>query len=294
MGFDTWESVESLLLQLSKEDGYKPSKGEKTKKGSPLISPAIYHKKSKRCNADVQGWGGWAALDVDDYSCSYQEAIAPFQAYRHVIYSSASSTIEHPKFRVVIPFNRHIAKDEIKHAWYALNIEFNSLGDPQTKDLSRMYYVPACYPDAYNFIECHVDAPFMNASELLDKHPYAQAQDNSFRSKLSAELQEQLMNYRKERLTNTQIKWSCYRDCPFVSKKIIAEYRSISETGWYHKMFQLMCSIAFNAIRMDYPISAAEIARLAKEIDQETGGWYKHRPLEMEAARAIEYALASN
>ena len=36
--------------------------------------------------------------------------------------------------------------------WYALNKELGDIGDPQTKDLSRMYYVPGKYEGAYNFI----------------------------------------------------------------------------------------------------------------------------------------------
>ena len=42
---------------------------------------------------------------------------------------------------------------------------------------------------------------------------------------------------------------------------------------------------------MEYPITSSEIATLAREIDADTGCWYKNRPLEMEAQRALDYAL---
>ena len=297
MTFDSWEEVEELLVNLSKQPGYKPTRGAlgepvPSDQWSPLISPAYYDRDSSRKNANVKGWGSWAALDIDDYECSFEEAIAPFQGIRHIIYSSASSSVEHPKFRVVIPFDRLIPADEIKRVWYALNTKYNELADPQTKDLSRMYYVPAQYPDAYNFIQIH-SGPFVNLSQLLEEYPLHEIQDNSFRSSLSSKLQEQLMQYKMEQLTNRDIKWTSYRDCPFVNQALVMEYRAITETGWYAKMYHILCSIAASAIRMEYPISAAEIASLAREIDTDTGGWYANRPLEMEAQRALDYALSA-
>lgn len=192
MTFKSWDGFEDLLKQLSEQPGYKPQKGE-FKKGSPLISPAIYKPDMKRRNDNVLGWGGWAALDVDDYSCSFEEALENFKGIRHICYSSASSTKEKPKFRIVIPCTERIPAAKIKHFWYALNKEYNELGDPQTKDLSRMYYVPAKYPGSYQFIMLHRDAPMLDATALMAKHPFAQPTSTDFRSKLSSEMQQKLL-----------------------------------------------------------------------------------------------------
>jgi hypothetical protein len=72
------------------------------------------------------------------------------------------------------------------------------------------------------------------------------------------------------------------------------EYRTISETGWYHKMFSIMVAIAGSAIKKGYPITAREIAELCKQLDNDTGNWYTNRPLEVEADRAVEYAYRNN
>lgn len=293
MSFKTWDEFETLLQGLSQQPGYKPKKGERGK-SSPLISPAVYKPGEKRRNVNVLGWGSWAALDIDDYECSFEEALQSFKGIRHICYSSASSTQENPKFRIVIPCDAYIPADKIKHFWFALNKEYNELGDPQTKDLSRMYYVPAQYPNSYQFIRFHRDAPFLNCDELLKKHPFAEPNSSSFKDKLSAEMQEKLLAYKKERLNNTSYQWSSYRDCPFVNQKHVSEYRCISETGWYAKMYSIMSSIAANAIKKGYPITPAEIESLAKEIDNETGEWYKNRPFKKEAARAIEWALQNS
>ena len=46
-------------------------------------------------------------------------------------------------------------------------------------------------------------------------------------------------------------------------------------------------------MRSQYPITPEEISKLCKEIDNDTGGWYKNRPLNLEAARAIDFSLKS-
>jgi len=73
----------------------------------------------------------------------------------------------------------------------------------------------------------------------------------------------------------------------------VSEYRTIGEAGWYTKLYQIMMSIAANAIRRGYPITSEEVERLVREIDMDTGGWYKSRPVRLEAARAVDYALRS-
>lgn len=285
MSFDSWEEVEKLFLDLSKQDGYKPKKGE-FKKGSPLISPAVYKENTTRANANVISWGGWAALDIDEYDCSFKQVIDSFKDIRHILYNSSSSTEEKPKFRVVIPFERSIKSEEIKGLWYAINSEFNSFADPQTKDLSRMYYVPAKYPNAYSFFRYNEEAKMVDVDALMKKHPFIVPQENSFRSQLSEEMRDKLLKYRTDQLNNKDVKWSSYHDCPFVSREVVNQYRCITESGWYHAMYKIMVSIVAKAIKKSYPIQTHEVVSLCKEIDNDTGGWYKSRPLDLEAKRA--------
>jgi hypothetical protein len=68
---------------------------------------------------------------------------------------------------------------------------------------------------------------------------------------------------------------------------------TIGESGWYSKMYQIMMSISANAIKRGYPITSEEVEALVRELDRETGGWYKSRPVRLEAQRAIDFALRS-
>ena len=291
MDFGSWEEFEKLLYKLSAQPGYKPKKDER-RLGSPLISPAIFEANTTRKNDNVKAWGGWAALDVDDYEGDWQDACNIFAPYKHVRYSSASSTIVKPKFRVVLPLTRVVKADEIRHLWYALNKEFNSLGDPQTKDLSRMYYVPAAYHESFHFIESN-DGAFIDPSDLMNKHAFVRETRNSFMDSLPEAMRERIIEYRKESLNNRNYKWSGYRDCPFVNKDLVTKYFSLNETGWYRQMYSIMVSIAGKACRSGYPITPVEIANLCREIDTESGGWYKNRNLETESLRAIEFAVGN-
>lgn len=289
-----WDAFESMLYKLSRMPGYKAKRGE-NKKSSPLISPAVYHPDTTRANKNVIEWAGWAAVDVDDHDFKgdlQNELYSRFGNWHYVCYSTASSSIDKPKFRLVFPLRFPVPADKIRHFWYALNTELDSIGDRQTKDFSRMYYVPAQYPDAYNFIFSNPGVD-IDPNFIMQKHEFAEKQitGNSFFDRLPDELQAKVIAHRRNQLVNkTNIKWNSYRDCPFVNKKLIADYMTISETGWYAKMYQFMVSVAANAIKQQYPISAIEIATLCKELDSDTGNWYQNRPLKLESERAIEYA----
>jgi hypothetical protein len=286
--FGEYADFEKLLFDLSKEL-------RKDKKSAPLISPAIYKENTTRANDNVLGWAGWCAVDVDEYVFSdnlVEDLLLHYGKWNHVIYSTASSTLKQPKFRVVFPLTIHVPKEKIKHFWYALNKELGDVGDPQTKDLSRMYYVPGQYEGAYNFLYNNINGIDMNPYDIMSKHDYVE-RSGSLLDNLPPEMRAQVLSHRKNEMTNTNVTWSNYRDCPFVNKKLVKEYNEITDTGWYTKMYAIMVSIAGNAIRKKYPITAQEITTLCKEIDYENGNWYKSRPFNKEADRAIEFVYGN-
>ena len=285
MDLDSWEEFENLLYGLSAIE-------RESKKDAQLISPAVYNAGTKRSNKNVLNWAGWAAVDVDDHSFNgnlEDELSDKFGHYYYVCYSTASSTIDQPKFRLVFPLKAKVENERIKKFWYALNTELGAIGDRQTKDLSRMYYIPATYANANNFIFSNRGGQWIDPDALISKHPMVEKEGNTFFDRLPEEMQKQIIEHRKSKLQNTNVQWTGYNDCPFVSKKIVNEYKSISGTGWYHTMYRLMVSIAANAVRREYPITSHEIASLCRELDTETGGWYGSRSFEVEADRAIEF-----
>lgn len=280
MDYDSFDEFEAVLFKLSESTKYP------TKKDAPLISPAIYKKDATRCNDGVVAWAGWCAVDVD-----VEVNEEPWNKYYHIKYSTASSTVDLPKFRLVFPLTRYVNKEEIKHFWFALNKELGEIGDAQTKDLSRMYYIPAKYEGAHNFIYKN-KGKLLDPSMLMEQHRYV-VQDGSFFDKLPPAIRQGLMDHRKNQLNNKNYTWTGYKDCPFVNQKKIEEYKRLND-GWYYALYQLMVSIAGNAIAKGYPITAREVEYIIRDLDAECGNWYLKRPIDKEAERAIEFVFSKN
>lgn len=290
MRFETFDALVSLLHKLSKEVYTKPSKeGPSQKTDASLISPAVYKPGTTRKNVNVERWGGWCAIDVDDFDCSFDEAVEKFKGHRCVIYSTSSSKSGDERFRVVFDLDRSVPQEEIKHFWYALNNEFGNLADVQTKDMSRMFYTPAAYPGSDPFF---IDNPgeVLAVDRLLEKWPYVSSQNLKMK-RYGAEIFEKMKAARIAQCNDTNFTWTSYRDCPFVNQRHITEYRAITESGWYSKMYTIMTSIACSAIDKNYPISVSEISELCRQIDADTGGWYANRNFELESSRALEFAI---
>ena len=280
----SFEHFENALYKMSEKPRDK-------KEDSELMSPATYIPNTTRANDNVLNWAGWCAVDVDDANIAVdlKDYVATKVGDNYCIcYSTASSTELFPKFRLVFPLTEYVQRENIKHFWYALNKELGEVGDIQTKDLSRMYYLPAKYKDKYNFIFTHTGS-YMDPNVIMSKHEYVEKSGNTMFDKLPKAMQDAMMEHMKNKLTNTQVKWTSYKDCPFFPKQLEEQYRTISGSGWYHKMYQIMVALAGNAIKNNYPITATEIAYLCRELDIDTGNWYEKRPLDKEAERALEY-----
>ena len=286
MDYNSFDEFEAILYKLSESTKYP------TKKDAPLLSPAIYQTGTTRANDNVVGWAGFGILDIDDYDGDMKDIESKYDKYRYVCYSTASSTVESPKFRLVFPLTDVVNKEDIKHFWYALNKEIGDIADAQTKDLSRMYYVPAKYKNSFNFIFSH-DGEVMNPNDLMEKYPYVKPNQTMF-DRFPEAIQKALLERKRNELNNTNYTWTSYQDCPFVNKKQVDEYKTITDTGWYAKMYQIMLTTAGNAMSKGYPITPKEIEYICRDLDTDTGGWYLKRDLEKEAARAIEFVFKNN
>tara|TARA_B110000285_G_scaffold231620_1_gene300758 strand:+ start:107 stop:1048 length:942 start_codon:yes stop_codon:yes gene_type:complete len=290
VNYKDFKSFEKTLYQLAA----KPLAG---KHDAMLMSPATYLPDTTRANANVVNWGGWCAIDVDDHESTgdlKNELASRFGSLYYICYSTASSTKSLPKFRLVFPIIRPIEVSEIKQFWYSLNTKLGELGDRQTKDLSRMYYIPADYANAHNFIFTNV-GDYINPDELMKEFPEANKPSlENFFDRLPDEMQQAILTHRKSAMDNVNVHWTSYKNCPFFPRKLANEYRTITNTGWYHKMYQIMVATASNAVKQKYPITTSEVTALCRELDDETGGWYSKRPLEKESDRAIEYVYKNN
>jgi hypothetical protein len=299
ISFQKWSAMESFFYKLSnvKKSG---------KEESNAISPAIYKEGSTRANKNVLYWGKWFAIDVDTHSFESssieQQIIDQYQQYQFICHSTASSTIEHPKFRLLFPLNTHVKQSDIKGFWYAINKELGSLADPQTKDLSRLFYLPAKYDRSFNFFFIH-SGSYIDPALVMTKYPYVKS--GKLLDHLPEEYRKEMLVYKQGKIrsnfmnnnsnVNATVSWSGYRDCPFVNKRMIDDYKSIANfdgTGRYSKLFSVMVSISTLALKQGYPISEYELESLVRDLDRNTTRRYEKRRLDIEAQRAIQFAYS--
>ena len=174
MAFSSWDLFCDYLIELSRHPGLKPKdRNSLTKNCSPLISPASYENDKTRANLHVKEWCGWACLDIDHYK--FSEKTFDTHGFECLVYSTSSSRPSEPSFRIVCPLTEWIDRRKIPEFWYAFSSNFGATADPQVKDLSRMYYVPASYPNAYNFIERR-RGKVIDPNEIIKQFPMPKAE----------------------------------------------------------------------------------------------------------------------
>jgi len=294
-----WASFKKFLENLSKL--------KYTKKKAPLISPAIYKDKTTRSNKNVVAWAGWAALDVDSHPFDDIEAVKRWMDKFHpektyLCYSTASSSQTKPKFRLVFPLTEWIDDSrKIQRFWMALNKEFAEIADQQTKDQSRMYFIPAQYTESDNNFFWSVEKNPIDPDALIRKYNVENLLINSgtsFLDMLPEKMREEIVSYREQQLKSNgkRYTWTDYRDCLFVKEEPLRNYREIALTGQegrYRSLYNLMVSIAGAAITREYAITAHEIKDLVLEIDADIDSFYKNRKILPECERAIAFVYTN-
>lgn len=291
MSFDEWNQFVEFLKKCS----LLPYK---EKSDAALMSPSVYKPKTKRSNRNVVYWGKWAALDVDDVPISpnglEDDLRNRFKPYNFICYNTASSSMSKPKFRVVFELEAPVNNEDIKKFWWALNSEFSEIGDKQTKDLSRMYYVPGKYDGAFDFFFTECSGIPLSVIDLIKKHPMPEKHSDKLFDKLPEDMQSAIIQHKKDSMKNVNFSWNSYTDCPFLNKSVLEHYIKTTlakDSGRYRAMFNIMLNVASNAMKSGYPITPNEIGVLCRQLDQDTGLRYETRAFETEAQRAIKYAF---
>lgn len=295
--FTTWEDFAIFLGKLS-------SVRHESKKSAPLISQAVFKEpvgdpeKDGRKNINVVEWSRWAVFDIDTegYTSNViSEVREALGEYSYVLSSTASSRKDHPKFRIYFELESTVPHDKIKHFWHALVTETNLGVDKSCKDLSRCYYIPGKYPNAFHFFDIN-EGKAISPDDLMERHKYVELSPKNSLDGLPDTIKNAMMNHRRKMLTNFDVNWTNYRDCPFMPKQAVEEYKQIAHidnSGRYYAIYQIMVKIAVRALKERYPITPDDIVKLIRELDMDTANRYQKRPLKLEARRAIDFAFST-
>ena len=147
------------------------------KASTSLVSPAQYEAGATRANANVLGWD-WVGLDVDSkgpqiFAPTVDDAVQVIDSLglAHVVYSTTSSTVTNPCFRIVVPLQRMISAAEHAPLWSALDQLFCGWLDPKSKDVSRLLVEPRNWIGADNRLEVCVEGKALDPDWVLAMFP---------------------------------------------------------------------------------------------------------------------------
>jgi hypothetical protein len=82
-------------------------------------------------------------LDFDD-GTDYFTVRNQLDEFEFVAYSSFSHTTEHHKFRIVLPLEKSINKNEYKQLWKLFSAKVDNKNDPIPSNSASIFYLPSC------------------------------------------------------------------------------------------------------------------------------------------------------
>ena len=149
-------------------------------KNGPAWSPVEYIPEQPRGNANVLNVVLLVA-DVDDGTPANELRekwkTPRGQWLQFALHSSYSSTLEHPKYRVVFPLAYPVPAADWPGVHRKLTLAlFGDHADPACKDAARLYFLPACPPDALEtaFADAQ-DGELLDPADFPDPEPEAVA-----------------------------------------------------------------------------------------------------------------------
>lgn len=146
----------------------------RNEKDGELWSPVRYRPGTQRGNENVEQVSCFV-VDMDD-GTPRETIEGAWSAFCHLGYSTFSSTPDAPKYHVVFPLLLPVPAVEWPVAYRKLmTLLLRGLGDPSTKDVARMFYLPSCPPESEPFTWFHegrlVDWRNLPGANILDETP---------------------------------------------------------------------------------------------------------------------------
>lgn len=135
------------------------------------ISPVILNEDAQhRGINDIEMLVPFICLDMDAPGWSLARLRATLDGLKCIIHTTASSSVTHPRWRVIVALDRTYSVAEHGRVWRWFNLLLDGEMDQSTKDASRISYFPARYTGAWN--QFHVfDGQQMDIDLILDEMP---------------------------------------------------------------------------------------------------------------------------
>ncbi len=251
------------------------------KKATPSVSPAVYDNGGTRLNANVTGWGGWAALDVDNdlIYTSIEDAQAAMEAMglSYLIYTSTKAKPNHHRFRLMFPLTRELDAEEAKTAWKALVQYFAPVGpDASCKDISRIYGAPSFFEpaedgntDPYSVFEFKIDGNALNIDEVLAAYVPPSEPSWTPRTPAPSEPSESMdaPSFPFPEARKTIPYGSTIYSSPVVRADFVNEYLNLPKGAHHLGLYTFMARVAGRAKAKGFRLDVNELVAYARQLD---------------------------
>src|SRR4051812_8172644 len=129
----SWESLSERLCRYD----------ERQVKDGRAWSPVTYRPGTTRGKENVEQVHA-LVLDIDHNELP----VHLLNGLEYVAHTTFSHSLDDPRWRVVLPLTRAVEGEDWPSFWLRANAYFGGCVDPQTKDRSRIFFLPSCMPGA--------------------------------------------------------------------------------------------------------------------------------------------------
>jgi hypothetical protein len=213
----------------------------------------------------------WIGLDLDHTGWSFGEIRVRFASVQCIIYSTTNSTIELPRWRVLLRLSREMTVSEFAGVWQAINMLLDGEVDFRTRNANRLHYLPATWKGGNpNIFHVSTSTTRVNVDELLECSPPVEP------------------TFYPERQEDRPITGLIYapEDNGIISQAMIDRYmRSGLPSG---RFFRLLCAAATRYRTEGWILSASDLANAALHVSPtDSGGMDRAMSAYREAERAL-------
>jgi hypothetical protein len=275
---ETWDAICAEWLRLST---IPRTKYEKEETGTvPAICPVSYSG-NRRLKDEALAWS-FAGFDID-HGVTFDEMKDALDhlGWTYCIHTTTTSMANEHRLRVLLPITRDILAAEYPGVWASFNLFFGGVLDHKTRDISRLFYVPAAWRGSdYRRIEfghgSPVDIDRIRRSFPVEIEPEAPPVD--------------ITALRAAILAGKPAGWRCLFDpgkvtslyeSPFVSAATLGTFNSARKGSG--RFFSFLVSVALSALYQGYEITVEELVCLGLQLE-------RRKDAEHDAKGALKFA----
>ena len=258
---ESWPEFVATMRDFSTQP--RPATVEEKTDHTPMISPAIYAADATRKNENVEGFGGWFALDIDRGDYAFGDVVALFDhlACDYAIWTTTKSKLGAERMRATFRLDRDVEAEECRSLWAGCHAYFYEIGDGQTKDPSRILAVPALWEGSDARFGAACDRGALSVATLLSHAP---APPEIVPMEVT---KPQLAAIRRALAGKGKAVTGSLYDCKAVHPRYVEEYLALPRGDHHRGLYQFMARVAERALFLGLDIQPHHLSDYARQLD---------------------------